>query len=133
MAQYLNRRGDDVYRMETEMIDVSSWGSSEPDPKWGYVDKAGHEHYVMTTSSEGKTHYHYPTLEWKHEEYWCAEDCGDWHTESWQVCRFCGETITPRTIPHGPEKRYTPGMQYYYKNDKEISKEEFERGISDHT
>ena len=83
---------------ETEQIEVFSY-SLQPDKRWQYTDKAGHEHRW----GEG-----YPTLRWVSEMNWCHE-CQDDHDTGFYECPLCFEHITPGQTSDLPV-RIIPGL-----------------------
>ena len=116
MAKY-HPPADMTLRVEAEPIPYSTWGGNEPDPDWRYTDAAGHDHY-----RENKA---WPTLVWKPEIYWC-HDCQDEHDDGHRECSICGEEIEPGTRPVPPHSGYIRGLERYYLNDEEISRERYE-------
>lgn len=115
MARMTVTDGEDVLEVEHD----GQWITSElpqPDPAWQAVDSNGHEHYWQ----EGPDRY--PTLRVvEGEPYWCP-DCRDEHTDSWWVCRECGEKIEPGTrVDMSP--KWIAGPTTYTLNGERISEE----------
>ncbi|WP_440571596.1 hypothetical protein [Streptomyces sp. KR2] len=89
----------------------------QPDPTWSATDSNGHEH----SYSDGADHY--PSLRLEHgEPYWCAE-CNDEHTDSWYVCRLCGEKVAPGTR-FDPNPTWVAGPPVYRLDGEEIPPEQ---------
>src|SRR6266699_3417814 len=105
-------------RIEYDMIDVNTIGGNIPDKEWDYTDRQGHRHFYSDTEDT------YPTLSLRHSTYFCG-DCHDEHTDSWYVCRTCGETIQPGTKPDPKAgmKQYVPGLPEFWLNGEPISPE----------
>jgi hypothetical protein len=102
-------------RIEREYIEVSMLSPRDPDPRWRFVDAAGHEHHWDGDRT--------PTLEPKLERQWWCEDCMDEHEDWVLACAQCGEVITPMTVPGQPVQRI-PGPVSYYLDDEPITKEQ---------
>jgi hypothetical protein len=76
--------------IETAQIEVPSF-SARPNPKWKYIDAAGHDHQADSVLKS----ISYPTLHWVEDEvYWCP-DCCDEHTNGHYECPLCKEHIVP--------------------------------------
>lgn len=86
-------------QIEYEAIDISTLlPSYKPDPKWTYVDKAGHFHAI---TKDGK----YPTLESYTKHRRCPGGCGDFGCEGTYEtryrCRVCAKRVRPGSIEEG--------------------------------
>lgn len=92
-------------QIDTEVIDVtSSRDSYKPDPKWEYVDKAGHWHAF---TSDGK----HPTMERYEKPVPCDGSCGgvcggEGYSETRYRCRACGKRVKPNFVVDKPA--FTP-------------------------
>ena len=104
-------------RVEREVINVETMGSTKPNPKWKYTDEAGHAHYFNVAGNG------YPTLVLKADESWWCDDCRELHEEWHWQCSKCHEKIEPSTVPDS-EPQYIPGPATYYLNDKRITEAE---------
>lgn len=94
--------------VETERIEFTT-ALPQPDPRWTYTDRAGHEH---SYGQRGSAADRYPTLERRESEpYWCS-DCDDEHTDVWFECALCGERINPGTVVD-TSPQYTAGRTTY--------------------
>lgn len=111
-ATYIH--GDDVLKVETEMVEVTSY-SPRVDPDWRFTDHAGHEHYYDAQRKD------YPTLYW-FEETW-EEDGEEMSDGGYFVCDICGETITPGTLPPPAYREFIPGLTTFYLNDERITED----------
>ncbi|MFI2620421.1 hypothetical protein [Streptomyces sp. NPDC018584] len=105
--------------VETERIEVTT-ALPQPDPRWTYTDRAGHEHAYGQRGSAAHT---YPTLARRESEpYWCS-DCDDEHTDVWFECPLCGEQIEPGTfIDTSPQ--YMPGPTTYLIDGEPVTEAE---------
>lgn len=91
-------------KITQERIDISTLGS-KPDPKWTFIDVAGHFH---ARSEDGEL----PTLIGRREHVGCdgscdLDDCEGYDVTHWH-CRICDEEIQPGVIP-GPHYGTMPG------------------------
>jgi hypothetical protein len=117
MARFRRSQGP-VYRWEHETIDVSSI-SPRRDPNWRYTDRAGHEHdvrgelLVRVQDDPGDPPFIFDS---DGEEYNAPD-----HLE----CRLCGEHITPDIVGPSPFQECIMGPVHYYRDDVEISEDEF--------
>lgn len=119
MATMTYNHGGRVLEISTEQIRIDTM-APEPDPFWASTDAAGHEHFASLAREDMIT---YPTLKTvTGEADWC-EDCEEPHTDSWFVCRQCGEKIWPGTrTPSSP--RYIPGRTEYLIDGEPVSEDE---------
>lgn len=110
--------------IDREVIEVTSI-SSQPDPKWRFIDAAGHRHRYNTSKNP------YPTLRDITETYWCP-DCRDEHTDLIRrECIWCKEVIVPGEKPPSPFPEYIPGPTTYRLNGQIISEEEAQAIFND--
>jgi hypothetical protein len=90
--------------MELEMTRRGEWvdtASSEPDPRWTFIDDAGHGHVF---------HDGYPTLRWVVVP--CTLGHGDTcSSEGFYVCKVCDERIVPSERQALPQ--FVPGPVDY--------------------
>lgn len=89
-----------------ETVDVST-NLPQPDPRWTFVDEAGHFH---ARSADGTL----PTLNDRVEHRDCDGACGgvcegDGYDVTVYLCRICGVRVSPGTVP-GPHYATTPGL-----------------------
>lgn len=117
MAKMMSRSGRTL-EIERDMISVSTQ-LPQPDPRWSYTDRAGHDHAYGTEANP------YPTLVRRQgEPYWC-DDCQDEHVDTWLECPQCGEKIQPGTFID-PAPKYIPGLTSYRIDGEEVSPQEGE-------
>lgn len=115
MKQEFFLSDSDVFRIETETIQISTLGDSRPDPSWRFTDQQGHLHQWKDGSL--------PSLSEVTERYWC-HDCRDEHEDLSYQCKICGEPVVPGWITGGPKVEIIPGPTSYFLNDTPISEEE---------
>lgn len=105
-------------------------GLHRPDPGWRHTDKKHHVHrwYVGDTPAKSEydpmLSYTLPTLIWVVD----VEETEEYPEEGHLECRSCRERVEPRYTADD-YRRYTPGLQHFYIDDREVSKEEFEKEI----
>lgn len=109
---FINERGPylGTLNIETEQIDITMYRDTyKLDPKWTFVDKAGHFHAV---TGDGKL----PTLERYEKHIGCDGTCGGTCdgtlTETRHRCRACGKRVKPGHVidQAGGAARSMPGL-----------------------
>lgn len=110
--------------VRTEPVEFST-ALPQPDPRWSYTDREGHEHAYGTAEEP------YPTLEARYGEPCWDDDADTEERETWLACPLCGEKITPSTVID-TSPRYLPGRTEYLVYGEPVSAEEGERVLALH-
>jgi hypothetical protein len=109
---FINERGPylGTLNIETEQIDITMGRDTyKLDPKWTFVDKAGHFHAVTGAGN-------LPTLERYEKHIGCDGTCGGTCdgtlTETRYRCRACGKRVKPGFVVDVPggQRRTMPGL-----------------------
>jgi hypothetical protein len=119
---------DHEYRVDQDMIEVTSLTGMYPDPEWRHICACGgmHSYFVGQAPASARDfmgRLTTPTLRWiKDGEHWFEDDDEPTpygHTE----CAQCGEHIIPgQTYRPGPV--YIPGLKRCYIDDEPVTYDE---------
>jgi hypothetical protein len=113
-------------RIETQQVEATDMGGSEPDPEWSFTDRHGHVH----THSSGTWHW---VQDDPDEETWIDADGDEHEPDGHYQCNVkmfgsmrCGALVEPgyKYRSGSSFRQYIPGHTSYYLDDKPITEEE---------
>ncbi len=107
-----------MLEIRREMIDATTF--LMPDPRWRFVDAAGHEHRRVGNAL--------PTLRYVIDEWWADAD-GEEHSDGHYECLECDEHVTPG-VKSGDAVQ-VPGVTRFYLDGVEITREQAQQIVSD--
>jgi hypothetical protein len=124
---------DCAFEMKRELLEATCL--HRPDTSWNIVDRNRHKHSwhadgKPATSYNPGTKYDTPSLVWVKdgEEWW--EDDDEPHDVGHLECRICGQYIEPGYTSDST-RQYVPGPYEYTINGQPVSKEEFDRRLTE--
>ncbi len=118
------RNSRHTIEIRNDIVELTSMYS--PDMSWVYKDKMGHTHRWTKT---GPANFDVTSCKYKKVTMYDSDIDAEYDSYV-RVCKYCGEEITPRYSPN-IYREFIVGMQHFYVDGVETTKEEAEKAISE--